>query len=197
MTVLPVDGSNVYVAEATAVLKFVPSVLVCTESVWVRVAQAVDGGSFRVTLPIAYVAPRSTCSHCGNAPFALSQYVLASPSVAVEAACVELTWLLAVAGRPAAMLVLLLMPLPVRAMAVGLLLALLAIEMLPVREPPVVGLKLTVTVQEAPTAREVQLLVWLKSPLAVTPETVGQVRHRGSRGTPLPPQVQAPLQTSC
>ena len=25
--------------------------------------------------------------------------------------------------------------------------------------------------------------------VAVTPETVGQVRHRGSRGTPLPPQV--------
>ena len=67
------------------------------------------------------------------------------------------------------------MPLPVRAMAVGLLFALLAIERVPVREPPVVGLKLTVTVQEAPTAREVQLLVCEKSPLEVTPETVAVV----------------------
>jgi hypothetical protein len=46
---------------------------------------------------------------------ALSQYVFASPSVAVVAAWVALTWLLAVAGRPAAMLVVLPMPLPLRA----------------------------------------------------------------------------------
>ena len=64
---------KVYVAELTAVLKVEPSVLVCTDRVWVRVAHAVDGGSFSVTLPTEYAAPRSTCSHCGNAPFALSQ----------------------------------------------------------------------------------------------------------------------------
>ena len=73
------------------------------------------------------------------------------------------------------MLVSLPMPLPVRAIVVGLLLALLVIVTLPVRVPDVVGVNLTVTVQEAPTARVEQLLVWLKSPLAVTPETVAEV----------------------
>jgi hypothetical protein len=48
-------------------------VLVSTERVWVRVAQAVEGGNFKVTFPMAYAEPRSTWSHCGNEPFALSQ----------------------------------------------------------------------------------------------------------------------------
>jgi hypothetical protein len=72
-TVLALAGLNVYVAEPTASLKLVPFVLACTASVWVRVAHAVAGGSFKVTLPMAYAEPRSTCSHCGKAPLALSQ----------------------------------------------------------------------------------------------------------------------------
>ena len=65
-------GLNVYVPDAT-VPNVVPSVLVCTESVCVRVAHAEAGGSLRVTLPMLVAAPRSTWSHCGNAPLALSQ----------------------------------------------------------------------------------------------------------------------------
>jgi hypothetical protein len=72
-TVLAVAGLNVYVAEATAVVNVEPFVLVCTDRVCVRVAQAVAGGSFSVTLPMLIAAPRSTCSHCGKAPLALSQ----------------------------------------------------------------------------------------------------------------------------
>jgi hypothetical protein len=69
-------------------------------------------------------------------------------------------------------LVVLSMPLPVKETTVGLLLALLVTVRLPVRDPPVVGLNPTLTVQDAPTARVEQLLVWLKSPVAATPETV-------------------------
>ena len=54
-------------------LNAVPLVLVCTESVCVRVAHAEAGGSVRVTLPMLVAAPRSTWSHCGNALLALSQ----------------------------------------------------------------------------------------------------------------------------
>jgi hypothetical protein len=64
---------NVYVAEPTVVAKFVPSVLVWTDSVCVRVAHDASGGSVSVTLPMLYVEPRSTWSHCGKAPFTLSQ----------------------------------------------------------------------------------------------------------------------------
>jgi hypothetical protein len=73
VTVFPVDGSNVYVDDAARLPNVVPSVLPCTESVWVRVAQAVAGGRFSVTLLTLVDEPRSTCTHCGNAPFALSQ----------------------------------------------------------------------------------------------------------------------------
>src|SRR5690348_18361890 len=73
------------------------------------------------------------------------------------------------------MLVVLPMPLPVSAIARGLLLALPVRVMLPVRVPAAVGLKVTVTVQEAPTATDEQLLVCAKSPLAVTLETVAAV----------------------
>jgi hypothetical protein len=84
VTVLPpLFGSNVYVPEAS-VENDVPFVLPWTESVWLRAPQAVDGGSFSTTLPIENAVPRSTCTHCGNALLALSQYVFASPSVAFE-----------------------------------------------------------------------------------------------------------------
>src|SRR5258706_8933263 len=73
------------------------------------------------------------------------------------------------------MLVLVPMPLPDKAIDVGLLLALLVILTAPVRAPEVVGVNLTVTVQEAPTARLEQLLVWLKSPVAETAEMVAVV----------------------
>ncbi len=55
-------------------LKLVPSVLPWTASVSVRAAQPATG-SFSTTWLTATDAPRSTCSHCGNALFALSQYV--------------------------------------------------------------------------------------------------------------------------
>ena len=50
---LPVFGSNVYPAEPTSVVNVVPSVLPCTDSVWVRAPHDVDGGSFSTTRPIA------------------------------------------------------------------------------------------------------------------------------------------------
>src|SRR5258708_1789989 len=73
------------------------------------------------------------------------------------------------------MLVLLPMPLPLRATVVGLLLALLVTVTVPERAPDAVGLNETLTVQEPPTAMLAQLLVWLKSPVTVTPETVAEV----------------------
>src|SRR6185437_14674903 len=76
------------------------------------------------------------------------------------------------AGCPAAMFVVLLMPEPVSPTVTGLLLALLFTVSVPVRVPPVVGANLTDTVQVPPTATMVQLLVWLKSPVTETPETV-------------------------
>src|ERR1700692_1918956 len=73
------------------------------------------------------------------------------------------------------MVVVLPMPLPDRATVVGLLLALLVTVRVPVRDPPAVGLNVTVTAQDAPTAIVEQLLVWLKSPVTATPETVAEV----------------------
>ena len=70
-----------------------------------------------------------------------------------------MTWLLAEAALPRAMLVSVPMPLPVREIDVGLLLALLVNVTAPVRVPETVGLNVTVTVQDAPTARVVQLFV--------------------------------------
>src|SRR5690349_7958985 len=67
------------------------------------------------------------------------------------------------------------MPLPDSEIAVGLLLALLVMLTEPVRLPDVVGVNPTVTVHDAPTASVPQLLVWLKSPFAETPETVADV----------------------
>lgn len=86
-----------------------------------------------------------------------------------------MAWLLADAGLPSAMLVSAPMPLPAREIDVGLLLALLVSVTAPVRVPDAVGVNVTVTVQDAPTARVAQLLVWRKSPVAETPETVAEV----------------------
>ena len=60
VTVLPVDGLKVYPAEPTSWLYVVPLVLPRTDSVSVRVLQAVDGGRSRVTDPMDCVEPRST-----------------------------------------------------------------------------------------------------------------------------------------
>src|ERR1035438_156187 len=72
------------------------------------------------------------------------------------------------------MLVVLPMPLPLRVTVVGLLLALLVTVRVPARVPDAVGLNVTVTVQEPLTATLVQLLVWLKSPVTATLETVAE-----------------------
>src|SRR5690349_7241546 len=73
------------------------------------------------------------------------------------------------------MLVVLPTPLPDRETVTGLLLALPVIVTAPVRVPEAVGVNRTVTVHDAFTARVPQVLVWLKSPLAETPETVAPV----------------------
>src|SRR5215467_12508247 len=58
-------------------------------------------------------------------------------------------------------------PVPVSATVCGLPLALSVTEIVPVREPLAVGVKVTEMVQFAATATdEPQVLVWLKSPLA-------------------------------
>ena len=52
-----------------------------------------------------------------------------------------------------------------------MLLALLAMDNVPVRVPDAVGVKVTLTVQEALAAMLApQLLLWAKSPLVLTPE---------------------------
>jgi hypothetical protein len=119
--------------------------------------------------------PMSTWSHCGHTPLVLSQYVLASPSVESVAVCAPFTWLLAVAGRPNATLVLVPIPLPDKATVVGLLLALLVTVRVPDRLPDAVGRNVTVTVQDAPTAIDEQLFVCVKSPVAATDDTVADV----------------------
>ena len=73
VTVLPVAGLNVYPAEPTTVAKLTRRCCLAPDSVWVRVAHAVGGGSFSTTRPTLVAAPRSTCHHCGNALLALSQ----------------------------------------------------------------------------------------------------------------------------
>jgi hypothetical protein len=54
-------------------------------------------------------------------------------------------------------------------------LALLVTVRVPVRFPDAVGLNVTLTVQMLPAATLEQLLVWLKSPVAATPETAAVV----------------------
>src|ERR1700733_13883830 len=66
-------------------------------------------------------------------------------------------------------------PVPLRATVAGLLLALLVTVRVPVRAPDAVGVNDTDTVQEPPTARLAQSLVWLKSPVTATLETAAAV----------------------
>src|ERR1700684_3898408 len=73
---------------------------------------------------------------------------------------------------PRARVVVAAMPLPVRLTVAGLLWALLVTVSVPVRVPDAVGLNVTFTVQELPAATLEQLLVWLKSPVTETPETL-------------------------
>ena len=54
-------------------VKLEPSVLPWTVIVWVRVAQAVDGGRSSTILLTLVAEPRSTWSHCGNALSVLSE----------------------------------------------------------------------------------------------------------------------------
>ncbi len=68
-------------ADATIVLNVVPSVEACRDRVWVLALQAVDAGSCSTTRLTLWELPRSTWTHCGNVPFALSQYVFWLPSV--------------------------------------------------------------------------------------------------------------------
>src|SRR6185312_15991200 len=71
-----------------------------------------------------------------------------------------------------AMLVFEPIPLPDRPTLRGLLFALLVTVSEPVALPPAVGLKVTFTVQEAPTATDEQLSVCANGPETETPETV-------------------------
>src|SRR5437588_160804 len=93
-------------------------------------------------------------------------------------------WLLAEAGWPRAVVVVVPMPLPERPIVSGLVVA-LAVRVgaqvrvpdavtvrLPVRDPAAVGVNVTFTVQEEPAAILLpQLLVWLKSPEVPTEPT--------------------------
>jgi hypothetical protein len=54
------DGLKTYPALAFSVLNVDPLVLPCTVSVWVRVAQAVAGGSLRMAWLTLTAEPRST-----------------------------------------------------------------------------------------------------------------------------------------
>ncbi len=64
-------GANVWTAEPTIVVKPVPSVLPCTDRVWVLASQV--AGSLSTTWSMLVLAPRSTWAHCGKALLALSQ----------------------------------------------------------------------------------------------------------------------------
>ncbi len=82
VTVLAAAGLNSYPLEATRSVKLVPSVLPWTARVWVRVPQFA-AGSFSTTRSVFRAAPRSAWIQCGNALFALSQYVSWLPSPAL------------------------------------------------------------------------------------------------------------------
>ncbi len=70
-TVFAPDGSNTRPVDTASVLKAVPSVLPSTLRVSVRAPQ--EDGSFSATEWMLTLLPRSTCTHCGNAPAGLSQ----------------------------------------------------------------------------------------------------------------------------
>src|SRR6185503_16721454 len=73
VTVLLLPGLKLYVADARTVLKLTPSVLPRMDSVWSRAPQ--PAGSWSTIRLALWAEPRSTCTHCGNALFWLSQYV--------------------------------------------------------------------------------------------------------------------------
>ncbi len=73
VTVLPVEGLNVYPADPTIVANVEPSALPRTDRVWVLVPHELDGGRSSTILLKPFVAPRSTWSHCGKALSVLSQ----------------------------------------------------------------------------------------------------------------------------
>jgi hypothetical protein len=66
VTVLPLPGANVYVAEETIVANVLPLGLPCTDSVWLRWLQ--PAGSLSCTWSMLWLLPRSTCAHWGKAP---------------------------------------------------------------------------------------------------------------------------------
>jgi hypothetical protein len=74
VTVLPVDGLNVYPADPTIWLNVESLVLPSTDRVSVRVLQAEEFGRSRVIDPIDWTDPRFTVMVCGYAaPSLLSQ----------------------------------------------------------------------------------------------------------------------------
>src|SRR5579875_4015469 len=73
VTVFPVAGFHVYVAEPTSVDQVLSFVLPSTDSVCVLVDHALDGGRSTTTEPIDWVLPRSTVRVVGQAPLVPSQ----------------------------------------------------------------------------------------------------------------------------
>jgi hypothetical protein len=71
------------VADPTSVVKELPLAEPRTDSVWVLVAQAVDGGRSIVMEPRVCTDPRFTVMVLGHAPLVASQYVLVLPSTAL------------------------------------------------------------------------------------------------------------------
>jgi hypothetical protein len=65
VTVLPVDGLNVYPADPTSVVQVLLLVEPSTDSVSVLVDHALDGGRSRVTEPRLWVDERAAVSVCG------------------------------------------------------------------------------------------------------------------------------------
>jgi hypothetical protein len=77
-------GAKLYVADAETVVQVLPLALPSTDSVWFRAPH--DAGSWSTSRLALCAEPRSTCTHCGNALFALSQYVFWSASVTLPGA---------------------------------------------------------------------------------------------------------------
>jgi hypothetical protein len=159
------------VAEATSVEKVVPFVEPRTDSVWVLVCHAVDGGRSIVMEPRVWTDPRFTVMVLGQTPLFASQYVLVFPSTVLAGTYVWVE-LDAVTEAPSARSVVELVPVPDSATVSGLPGALLLTDSVPVADPAAVGANVTLTVQEPPAAMELpQVLVWLNGPLTLTEDT--------------------------
>src|SRR5262245_29375694 len=102
-TVLLLTAGSKTPGELARVVKVVLSVLVSTENGWLRLAQAVRGGSFRITRATGMAVPRSTVRSWGKLPLTLSQYVPGFPSTALLAGKPP-SALLAATGLPTAWL---------------------------------------------------------------------------------------------